>query len=570
MIVNVHAHIFTLRTILSREAVRVMTQRLRDKGLPDFFVEAVEGFLDDLLDKPEALDEREILGRLFAKLMATTGFNDFLDDKLAGLPITVTLRGGSVEDLPKDVLQRALDSVTSHLPGGSEAGKSPFDVVAALLIAMHSTITDVADVILDQMDPDDALVALMMDVYGPSDPPRDRENYLRQIDGTAEAALQRPGRVLPFFGVHPDREEHFDLMRDAIENRGFLGVKLYPSLGYEIDHPKLMDVYAYCVDNDVPVLLHCGHGGFYRKKEFIDYCDPEKWIPVLQGDLSSLRVCFAHFGGWQSLGTPEGLDPGTWGHTILELMRTLPNVYTDLAYHTDQMADPALATHYFQRLAALLKDEKLKRRILFGTDSWLLRLDMTDTDFRRYYEQHMTPGDFRTIAELAPKEFLGFPAQPGGALRKNMERYVTFMRQKREEVGAEPAQWLQDVVGQPFVEDRAAADWNLRRDACARTYQGLANLLTNVQKHKGFRANRTLRLRELTYFKPRDPNFGFTCEDRAKKLLQFAGQGVHYRAGYNDTSAVNLFTSVFRKGEKRLVDVAALLDSVFHYPRALV
>lgn len=570
MIINVHAHLFTLRTVLSRDAIRVITQRLTDKGFPDFFVQAVERFLDDLLDRPEVLDEREVLARLFAKLLGTAGFNNLLDTKLAGLPIIVTLRSGRLEDLPVDALRRALDSITSALEDGSKVGKSPFDLVATLRISMRPTITDVADELLAQMGADDALVALMMDIHGPDDPPRDRESFLRQVHGTEEAALQRPGRVLPFFGVHPDREDHFELMKEAIEKRGFLGVKLYPSLGYEIGHPKLMEVYRYCVDQDVPVLLHCGHGGFYRKQEYIDYCDPRHWIPVLRGDLESLRVCFAHFGGWQSLGTPEGLNPGTWGHTILELMRSLPNVFTDLAYHTDQMTSPERTSFYFQSLAVLLQDAKLQRRILFGTDSWLLRLDLLDIDFRNHFEQHMSAADFRKIAELAPREFLGFPPQVGGALQANLRRYVDHMAAGRSSVGAEPAEWLQDLVGQPFEQVRASADWNIHRDACARTYQGLANLLTSAQKHKGFKANRTLPLRELTYFKPRDPNFGFTCEDRARKFLQFAGQGVRYRGTYDDDSAVTLFATVFRKGEKQLAEVAALLDSVFEYPRALV
>jgi len=570
VIINVHAHLFTLRTVLSREAIRVITQRLTDKGFPDFFVKAVEDFLDDLLDKPRVLDEREVLASLFGKLMAIGGFNDFLDQKLAGLPITVTLRGGKLEDLPVDVLRRALDSITSALKDGSKVGKSPFDLVETLRISMQPTITDVADVLLDQMEPDDAVVALMMDIHGPDDPPRDRESFLRQVDGTEEAALQRPGRVLPFFGVHPDRPDHFALMKEAVERRGFLGVKLYPSLGYEIDHPKLMDVYRYCAEKDVPVLLHCGHGGFYRKQEYIDYCDPEHWIPVLQGDLASLRVCFAHFGGWQSLGTPEGLDPGTWGHTILQLMRRLPNVFTDLAYHTDQMVSSDLETHYFERLSTLLQDAKLQRRILFGTDSWLLRLDLTDIVFRTYFQHHMSADDFRKIAELAPKEFLGFPTQPGGAMRPNLRRYVDHLEAKRGAVGAEPAEWLRAMVAQPFEAKRAAADWNLRKDACGRTWQGLSEDLTPAQKHKGFKASRTLQLRELTYFRPRDPNFGWACEHRARQFLQFAGQDALYRGSYDDDAAVTLFTSVFQKGEKRLVDVAALLDSIFEYARPLV
>jgi predicted TIM-barrel fold metal-dependent hydrolase len=159
----------------------------------------------------------------------------------------------------------------------------------------------VADELLDQMDPNDALVALMMDIHAKDEPERDRDNFQRQIDGTEEVAIQRPGRVLPFFGVHPERAEHFELLQDAVERRGFLGVKLYPSLGYQVDSPTLRKVYQYCIEKDLPILLHCGHAGFYRKEEFIEFCNPAQWEPILRDDLLDLRVCFAHFGGWQSL-----------------------------------------------------------------------------------------------------------------------------------------------------------------------------------------------------------------------------------------------------------------------------
>lgn len=569
MIIDVHSHLFTLRTVLTREAIRVITQRLTDRGFPGFIVSAMEGLLDDLLDRPRYLDERELLGLLFVKLLGNDDFNALLDERLAGLPLTITLREGDPRDLPIGVLRRALDTVSTVVDDGASVGKSVFDIVETLRISMHSTITEVADEILDQMDRDDAVVALMMDIHGPGEPQRDRDNFRRQIDGHREAALQRPGRVLPFFGLHPERPDHFELLQSAIETQGFVGVKLYPSLGYRIDQEELLRVYRYCAEKDVPVLLHCGHGGFYRKREYIDYCDPTPWTDVLVDDLEGLRVCFAHFGGWQSLGKPDGLDEGSWGHTILELIESRPNVFTDLAYHTDQMVDRDLEAHYFGRLAELLEDPKLQRRILYGTDSWLLRMDLTNAVYRAYYEAKMGPGDFDKIARLAPMEFLGFPGTDGGAMRANLARYVAFMDANRERLGAEPASWLADELSGPATVERSPAGWSVRKDAPARTWQGLSDMMSNAQKHKGFLAARHLRLRELSYFRPRDPNFGHLAQQRALVFAQFAGQGAPYRAAYDDTSAVELFTEAFRKGERTLGEVAVLLDSVFHYDRAL-
>ncbi|HKJ03690.1 MAG TPA: amidohydrolase family protein, partial [Longimicrobiales bacterium] len=381
--------------------------------------------------------------------------------------------------------------------------------------------------------------------------------------------LQRPGRVLPFFGLHPGRSDHFDLMKEAVEERGFLGVKLYPSLGYEVDDPALLKVYEYCLEKDVPVLLHCGHGGFYRRQEFIDYCNPDHWIPVLQGDLSELRVCFAHFGGWQSLGRPDGLDPGTWGCTILDLMRDKPNVFTDLAYHTDQMRDAADEQHYFTKLAELLRDARLQKRILFGTDSWLLRLDMADVVYWRYFQHHMTAGDFDTIAGRAPRLFVGFPEAAGQPLRANLQRYVDYMTAHREEVGAEPAAWLAEAVDLDFVASRSAAQWNYDTHAVRCTYQFAKDLMSNAQKAKGFKVNRALQLRDLSYWRPRDPNFDGICQHNARLLLAFCRQIADYARGYDEVGAMSVCTDVFRRGEKALVDLAAVLDSIFAFTRRM-
>lgn len=568
MHIDIHGHIFTLRTVLSSEAIRVITQRLRDRGVRDFLVNAVEGVLEDLLDKPEYLDERALLARLFKHLSGIDSFGAFVAGHGSTPTLNLVFGGSAIDDLPADALRSALDHVSSLIHQEDGPGKSPLDVVETFRIAMRTTITEVADVMLDQMGHDDALVALMMDIHAPGEPARDRESFRRQIAGTSEAALQRPGRVLPFFAVHPARTDHFGLMKNALENRGFVGVKLYPSLGYEVDDPALMKVYEYCIEEDVPVLLHCGHGGFYRQRDFIDYCNPKHWEPVLQGDLEALRVCFAHFGGWESLGKPDGLNPGKWGHTILKLAREKPNVFTDLAYHTTQMENPADEQHYFAKLAELLDDPHLQRRILFGTDAWLLRLDMTAATYWRRFRDRMSAADFEKIASLAPRAFLGFAEVPGEALKANLQRYVAHMASNREQVGAEPATWLADAVGQAFLAERYRAEWDWSRHAVVCTHQFFHRMMSNVQKHKGFRLHRTLRLGQLDYFRPRDPNFELICSSEARDFLAFSLQmpgNNGFRAGHETNEAVARFTGLLRSGEKTLAEVAASLDSTIEF-----
>lgn len=571
MHINVHAHIFTLRTVLSTEAIRVIVQRLADRGIPDLLVRAVERLLERLLDRPENLDERQLLARLLIELREVTGFDAFLQANLARLPFNTVIRGDGIEDLQVDTLRAVLDQLATVMGVGEEVGKRPFDIVQTLRLALRSTITEVADELLEQMEPDDALVALMMDIRAPDESERDRDNFLRQVAGTREAALQRPGRVLPFFAIHPDRPDHLEILEDVLDEGSFLGVKLYPSLGYEIGGRELRRVYELCLERDVPVLLHCGHGGFYRQPEFVDYCNPLHWDPVLRDGLEELRVCFAHFGGWQSLGRPDGLDPGTWGATILRLMQERPNVYTDLAYHSDQMTDSAAEAHYFARLAELLEDPHLRTRILFGTDSWLLRLDMTEDVYWRYYRQHMSPEDFTHIATTAPRLFVGFPETPGGTMRSNLRRHADWLASHAATVGATPASWLVEATGQVFQPAREPADWNKDALAVRVTYLECKRFMTDAQQRSGYRPNRSTRLSELTYFRPRDPNFGLLVDQFA---MGFVGRGEDwggaYREGWTRNAAVGRLKEVVRAGQMTFSEVAGLLDSIFRFEKALV
>lgn len=571
MRINVHAHVFNLRSVLSREAVEILIRRLRDYGAPDLVVNPVRDLLLELHARPEVLDERELLVRLLRRIRGASGFEAFAAERLRGLPVNVVIRGDGLETLSVEALRQALDQLSTALaPMEGWAGRL-FDLVETLRLCMRGTITEVADVLLEQMEPEDALVALMMDIRAPEEPERDRTNFLRQIEGTREAVLQRPGRILPFFAVHPDRADHFALMEEAIGSGAFVGVKLYPSLGYPVDGPALMDVYRYCVEKEVPVLLHCSHGGFYRDRDSINFCDPARWEPVIGGELEELRVCFAHFGGWDALGRPDGLDEGTWGGRIHRLMRERPFVYTDLAFHTDQMHDPVDEAHYFRRLSEMLEDERLQRRILFGTDSWLLRLEMTEALFWAYYREKMPAEEFEKIAGAGPRSFLGFPEAAGEAPRANLRRHLEFLVRHREEVGAEPAGWVRELTDQPFEVEREAANWGSHRAPSRCVFQWAKPHMSSAQKRGGYAGNATTRLRELGYFRPRDPNFGMICAGMTQRLgARCLRDARGFSPGWDTGTAASRLEEVFRRGEKELLELAALVDLIFDFDDGLV
>ena len=209
MRINAHAHIFNLQTVLTHEAVRIIAQRVRDRGLPEFVVVGIQRLLDELVDYPENLTEEALLARFVDRITRNDQFRIFQGANFASLPVDIRILGDGPAQLGAQGLRSLLDKLSTFLGNTAGGRSSIFDVFETLRIALESSIVAVADHLLTHMEPDDALVALMMDITAPDEPTRDAENFRRQIKGTSAAALARPGRILPFIAVNTRRTNHF-------------------------------------------------------------------------------------------------------------------------------------------------------------------------------------------------------------------------------------------------------------------------------------------------------------------------------------------------------------------------
>ena len=81
----------------------------------------------------------------------------------------------------------------------------------------------------------------------------------RLVDFIEEGARKHPDRLIPFVRINPGFGEKAQaVVRDAVENRGFRGIKLHP-VGYSLsafgeDTRKILRIAAHY---DIPVLFHC-------------------------------------------------------------------------------------------------------------------------------------------------------------------------------------------------------------------------------------------------------------------------------------------------------------------------
>jgi predicted TIM-barrel fold metal-dependent hydrolase len=567
MRINGHAHVFTLQSVLSREAIAIMGGRLRRMGVPAFVVEAVEELLDQQLDRPEYLVEDELLVRFMRAMASRPSFKD-LRRRTPDLPVEIRVLGGRTgRRLEVRALRAALDRLSSWIDARHGPGRSPFDVFETLRVAMQPDIPRVADKLLSHLGPDDAIVALMMDIVAADEPERDRRNFEGQIRGTMDAAVAHPGRVLPFFAVNPRRPDHFELMRRAVEAQGFVGVKLYPSLGYRVTTRAMEKVLGYCRDEDLPVVVHCTAGGFHRDAESAGYSHPKHWLEVFAKPRDSLRVCFAHCGGWGGF-SGQVEDHVEWAGRILSYMDDHPNVYADLSYHVEMMIRGGeVERTYFRALKGLLEGPRAER-IIFGTDSWLLRLNVDDAAYWRYFEAKCTKAEFETIAGTAPRRFLGLPVD-GEPPRPNIRRHLEFLERHAEAAGGPPAAWVRELSGASWPVARSDPAWSANNHAHVTAFNHFRGQIPRRLRGDGFPDAGRLRLRQLDYFAASGRGPSRTkLRGNARNLmaLSLAYGGVP-EDGWSENAVHERLVDLLGDGSRTLADVGATLDGLYRFSR---
>lgn len=564
MNINTHTHLFTLRNVLSKEAARAIANRLRHKKIPEYLVAGIEKFIVDLSNKPRYLDEDQLLEELVKTILSTQVFKDFAANHLHQIPALNAINLDS-HRLSQAALKQILNSLSAWGDANDDSKSTLFDVYETLRIALKPNSTAIADHLLEHLEPNDALVGLMMDIRGDSESDRDEQRFQNQRDDLMEAGLQRPGRVFPFFAVNPKRPDHLDLMKDALENKGFVGVKLYPSLGYEVTDPKLMDVYEYCEEHDTPLLMHCNHTGFYVEEAFIDFCDPEHWIPILDGH-PDLKLCFAHFDGHESLSLPGGLQGDTWGKKILDLMEsdTYTGIYADVSYHTDMMGEPGLEEHYLQTLKGLLDRPVVQDRILFGTDSWLLRLNMSDELFWSYFRSKLSDEHFKKMASTNPKAFLGIEPK-----KQNFERYLSFHKKNSSNVGAHPNEWLLSEVDATFSVKRDNPNWTAQKYPALIILAALGSQLYSKQKEQAFARKAFITMQEMKFWRFSHIDQPTFNQESKKLSLDLINQCEKIDGGLEGSWTINEarqhLENLIRRGKTRLLDLSMQIEVMYNF-----
>ena len=324
-------------------------------------------------------------------------------------------------------------------------------------------------------DPIDVTIALTID-FDSAFESKPEDDFLTQLKHAENVIQETKGKVRGFVGFDPRREDGLEIVDDYIRNRGFLGIKLYPALGFyplgtnekpqpqlesgpspaTIDH-RLHALYAYAVEHDLAITAHCSSGGMKggrrivhdqvangdESAHFFNYMGaPLNWLPVLE-KYPRLKLNIAHWGGWRCwLPAPieeyvektekrlierKVLTFTNWADEISRLLRSdkYPNLYTDLSYHAaPAMEEPYSkdplkripAEEYPLRMIPLMREEKIRPRVLFGSDMPVLSQDCSLSDYwighEKMYRDHNMAKVFTQVSETNSLRFLKSKIHP--------------------------------------------------------------------------------------------------------------------------------------------------------------
>jgi len=218
--------------------------------------------------------------------------------------------------------------------------------------------------------------------------------------------------VIPFAHIDPRREDSLQRLTLLVEKQNFRGVKIYPPLGYGPDHQVLMDeIYPFMVAHNIPLIAHCSPGSVNNKMMDIEkahaLADPDNYTVVME-KFPELRICLAHFGGideWKRhLDEFKDTEKPTWLSKIRRLMNSgrYQNLYADISYTIFNFTENATL------LSALLEEERIAGRVLFGSDFYMVKNE-SYSEKRLSIDLRSVLGEdkFWQIANTNPRKFLG-------------------------------------------------------------------------------------------------------------------------------------------------------------------
>jgi len=212
---------------------------------------------------------------------------------------------------------------------------------------------------------------------------------------------QRPGyrigawEIFPHELIPPDCEGE-DFWAENGLRKGGDSWSLYDIIGRKLDE-SLAELFDFCVRNQVPVMTHC-RDSQEPTTGYAKRAHPQFWRRVVETERwAGLRLNLGHFGDMYAMAAGPSRDrAASWAWQVAALANKHPGVYTDVGYFEPIMIGDgeAAAARFFAELGAMRSGmPALDRKIMFGSDYHLTGLNENHRVYFRRFAAAFARGD---------------------------------------------------------------------------------------------------------------------------------------------------------------------------------
>jgi predicted TIM-barrel fold metal-dependent hydrolase len=478
-IVDIHCHNFNADDLPVRGFVQHVA--LHDSVISP----AVAGLLDVVVQSgaPGYAEEKPRLDAL----LGTSTFDDALEGVVPATPVVDPLEQLELEvdselrELqvrnPELAFRAAQDLAVDEVQADGEEG--PIDMARALRRGVKwaklftKSRLDLAGVLTSSYPDVDLFCPMLVDLgaaLGDGAKTTIRQQVILQEKISRLSMLGRlpwptMARIHPFVGFDPrhevrsrragDIETPLDVAKDAVRRFGFVGVKVYPPMGFRpINNVQvgdvtgteaaelnevLADLYSWCETEQVPITAHCNNSNYASTVyEHAELAGPAGWIEVLE-KYPGLHLNLGHFGG------AKPVEQSTaWIYQIAEATSDASFLFADTGNH--KIYDTAVSQPYLNRLQNIFSSTKtrtMQQRLMYGTDWFMLAIYPDWEDFlSTYRDLYGTKfGEAATDDFLGGNalRFLGFGDPANQNNRRLWQRYQTYAPNRLPDWVHEPA-----------------------------------------------------------------------------------------------------------------------------------
>ncbi|WP_432877208.1 amidohydrolase family protein [Kribbella sp. CA-245084] len=465
-VVDVHCHNFNADDLPVRGFVRHV-------GLHDSLVSpAVAALIDTIVQKgaPGYTDEKPQLDALLGRSTFGDGLEGLEPVQKVVEPLD-QLRAEVDAELA-DLLQRnpaLVRSAAEDLAGQEvDQGEGLFDITRAVRRAVTwaklftKSRLGLTGVLMSTYPDVDLFTPMLVDLgtaLGDKAKTSVREQVILQeqisrLSMLGKLPWQTRARIHPFVGFDPrhevrarqahDIDTPLAVVKDAIRRFGFVGVKVYPPMGFRpLKNVAVGDVtaeeaatlnevldefYKWCVEEHVPITAHCNNSQYASEiYKNAGLAGPGGWIDVLEKyDSLHLDLDLGHFGGAHAVEQPDA-----WIWQIANAAARFDHLYADVGDHKTH--DRALSGPYLDRLHDMFNrpaTKVMRDRLMYGTDWFMLAIypdwDRFFTTYRDLYRDKLGAGPTNDFLGTNALHFLGFGDPTNQNNRRLWEWYAKY------------------------------------------------------------------------------------------------------------------------------------------------